>query len=307
MSTPTLQEQLKNQGFVVIRQFLSNQEVDFYVNKLEERSGITKENFNAQGAGRGFDQKGRQASWNLPDGVSKSPDFWPLIYHERLISTVRDLLGPDIRFLQHTDLHVGFSAVAWHRDSVNRKFGKGPDWDESQAPYKMVRVGLYLQSHAESSFKLGFIKGSHRPATNITLGRRLSETQITWMGALSYLSPKAQLWAANAEWIATEPGDCIIFDPRTLHSGSYITGPKYSMFVAYGIENVHFYHHQNYYRHLRSELNYGDLAPELTQTLKAKGLYPDQFPVYADIKGAWTPAPVLKSLLAKRFKAKSKP
>jgi len=298
-----MQEQLKNQGFVVIRQLLSNQEVDFYLNKLAERSGITKANFKAPGAGRGFDQKGRQASWNLPDGVSKSRDFWPLIYNERLISTVRELLGPDIRFLQHTDLHVGLSAVAWHRDSVNRKFGLGPDWDESQAPYKIVRVGLYLQSHAESSFKLGFIKGSHRPETNITLGRRLSETQITWMGALSYLSPKAQMWAANAEWIATEPGDGIIFDPRTLHSGSYIIGPKYSMFVAYSIENVHFYHHQHYYRHLRPELNYGDLDPELIQTLKAQGLYLDQSPVYTHIEGAWTPAPMLKSLLAKRIKA----
>ena len=302
MSTQTLQEQLHNQGFVVVRQLLSEQEVSFYRDKLGERSGITTENFGAQGAGRGFDKMGQQASWNLPDGVSKSPDFWPLIYHERLVTAVKELLGPDICFLQHTDLHVGFSAISWHRDNVNRKFGLGQDWDESQVPYQIVRVGIYLQSHAESNFKLGLIKGSHRPATNITLSRRITETKIIWMGALSYLSPQVQMWAANAEWIATEPGDCVIFDPRTIHSGSYITGPKYSMFVAYGVENTHFYNHQNYYRQLRTELNYGDLDPELVQTLKSKELYAEKPPIYTDIQGAWTPAPVLKNILAKRFK-----
>ncbi len=304
MNLESMRDQLKQDGFVVIRGFLTEPEVRHYVSKLEELSTITRDELKAQATGRGFSGSGSATSWNLPDGVSKTPAFWPLILNERLISIVKELLGPEIRFLQHTDLHVGFSAIAWHRDSVNRTFGVGPDWDEVSEAYQIVRVGIYLQSYEESNFRLGFIKGSHRPATEVTSGRKFTEAKINWLGALSYLSPKVQMWAANAEWIATEPGDCLIFDPRTIHSGSYITGPKYSMFVAYGIENRHFYNHYNYYRHVRTELNYQILAPELVDKLKSAGIYPENIPVYDRIDGAWTPAPVLKNVLSRRFAPK---
>lgn len=304
MNFDAMREQLNHDGFVVIRGFLTDQEVQHYVGQLETSSTIARRDLETRSTGRGFSGSGAATSWNLPDGVSKTCAFWPLILDERLVSTVRKLLGPEIRFLQHTDLHVGFSAIAWHRDSVSRKFGVGPDWDEASEAYRLVRVGVYLQSYQESNFRLGFIKGSHRPATEVTFGRKFTEAKINWLGALSYLSPQVQMWVANAEWVATEPGDCLIFDPRTIHSGSYITGPKYSMFVAYGIPNKHFYNHYNYYRHVRTELNYQELAPELVDKLRAAGLYPENIPVYDRIEGAWTPAPVLKNVLSKRFAAK---
>jgi hypothetical protein len=304
MDFDLMRDQLNRDGFVIIRDFLTDQEAQHYVSQLEALSTITRSDLESRSTGRGFSGSGSATSWNLPDGVSKTPAFWPLILDERLVSTVKELLGLEIRFLQHTDLHVGFSAISWHRDSVSRTFGVGPDWDEANEPYQLVRVGVYLQSYEESNFRLGFIKGSHRPATEVTLGRKFTEAKINWMGALSYLSPKVQMWAANAEWVATEPGDCIIFDPRTIHSGSYITGPKYSMFVAYGIENKHFYNHYNYYRHVRTELNYQELTPELVGKLKTAGLYPENIPVYDQIEGAWTPTPVLKNVLNKRFAPK---
>jgi hypothetical protein len=72
--------------------------------------------------------------------------------------------------------------------------------------------------------------------------------------------------------------------------------------VAYGLENDHFYNHQNYYRHIRAELNYQDLAPELVQKLTVVGLYPEHTPAYDQIQDAWVPVPVLRNLLAKQFK-----
>jgi ectoine hydroxylase-related dioxygenase (phytanoyl-CoA dioxygenase family) len=297
MEQNEVRQQLQTQGYIVVRDLLSEAEVQFYNRKLETLSGISRRNFRGKVSGRGG-----HISWNRPDGVSKTPDFWPVIFHERLLTTIKALLGPEVRYLQHSDLHVGFSAVSWHRDNVNRTFGHGPDWDESVQPYQLLRVGIYLQSFAESNFRLGFIAGSHRPTPYVSLARKLTEAKLQSLGTLSYLSAKFQMWAAQAQWVATEPGDCIIFDPRTLHSGSYITGPKYSLFVAYGRENEHFYNHHNYYRHLRSELNYGDLAPELIQLLKDADLYQEQVPVYDRIQGAWTPAPILKNYLAQRFK-----
>ncbi len=300
MNYETLRQEFKEKGFAIVRGLLSKDEVESYIQRMEKLSGISRGDFSSV-SGRGFDQSGKQTSWNLPDGVAKTEEFWPIIFNERLLTTVRELLGPDIRFLQHNDLHVGFSAISWHRDSVNRKFGQGPDWNETEAAYKLVRVAIYLQSYEESQFRLGFINSSHQPTPTVTLKRRIDEAKLNWFGALSYVSPKLQMWASNAEWIATEPGDCLIFDPRALHSGSYITGPKYSMFVAYGQENEHFYNHQNYYNNIRTELGYQPMNPELAERLKEANLLPENVPVYDKIEGAWVPAPILKNLLAQRL------
>lgn len=120
------------------------------------------------------------------------------------------------------------------------------------------------------------------------------------VGAANYLSPKIQMAISNADWIPTEPGDAVIFDPRTIHSGSYITGPKYSVFVAYGVENKHFFNHYNYYRNVRSELGYGDFDPDFAQLLRDHDLYPEQTPSYDHVDGAWVPSSLVKSLYNRR-------
>jgi len=79
------------------------------------------------------------------------------------------------------------------------------------------------------------------------------------------------------KWIRTNPGDIIIFDPRLLHRGSYITGPKYSMFIAYGIENEHYTNYNDYYLKTRKDLNYSAMPKKLAEQLKAANLYPKEY------------------------------
>jgi hypothetical protein len=288
-------EQLRRDGFVLIKELLTPDEVRHYVSCMEGLAGVRYgRNQTARGS---MSKRGLDQSWYMPDGVTKEQAFWPLITNERLLTAVRQLLNPDIRYLQHSDLHVGFSAISWHRDSVCRSFGQGPDWDESAEPYQLVRVGIYLQSYAESHFSLGFIPGSHRPVEKVTFGRKISEARLKWLGALSYVSARFQEWASNATWIATEPGDCLIFDPRILHSGSYIVGPKYSIFLGYGLENSHFHNHHNYYRHIRTELNYQEPDPALVAQLQAADLYPEQLTTTDKIDHAWVPTPLIRKLV----------
>ena len=294
-----LKEQLQHDGFVVIKNLLTPEEVDYYISRMESLSGIQygKADTNRGGMGkRGLDQ-----SWYLPDGVTKMQDFWPLITDERLLTAVRQIVNPNVKFLQHTDLHVGFSAISWHRDSVCRTFGQGPDWDESEAPYQLVRVGIYLQTYEESHFRLGFIPGSHHPPEGkVTLGQKLNEAKLNSLGALSYVFTRFQEWASNATWIATEPGDCLIFDPRAIHSGSTIIGPKYSIFLGYGVENQHFSNHQNYYRYVRPELNYQDPPPQLVTQLQAENLYPENVGGTDQIEDAWVPPTLMRKLVAQK-------
>ncbi len=270
-------------GFTVVRGLFGQDETNFYKKELDALS------------------VGRKEKWTMPDGVTQHPAFWNVIFNEKILSAVRGLLGPSVRFLQHNDLHVGFSSFTWHRDSVCRSFGKGPDWDESAGPYQLVRVGIYLQDSA-GGFRLGLVPGSHRPDQYLSndLNRSLERNISGISQALAILGAKDPV-DEHAVWVATEPGDCVIFDPRTVHTGSDFKGTKYFFFIAYGIDNQHFRNHYNYYRHLRTDLGYQPLQPDLVQLLKATDLYAEETLSSAPIEGAWLPSKVFQ-MVAKQFK-----
>jgi hypothetical protein len=281
-----IRAQFSEDGFIVVRGLLSESEIAFYIERLRAL---------AEGKPR----------WTQPDGVNRNPDFWPVIFHERLLASVREIFGPDVRYLPHNDLHLGFSSFSWHRDSVNRDMGVGPDWDERVEPYQIVRVGIYLQRFAESQFKLGLIKGSHRPAGagagTDQMQRRIQRRTSAMANVFSGLSG-VDMVGEDADWIATEPGDCVIFDPRVLHTGSKIHGEKYSMFVAYGVESLHFRNHWHYYLNLRKDLGYAGLNAALSDRLRAANLLAaSEPPADLEIEGAWLPSSTFVSV-AKRFK-----
>lgn len=248
-------------GFTVVRGLLAPDEVEHYLRLLEARSGRRRTD---PPAARG---------WTVPDGVSRHAEFWPLIFHPTLLATVRGLLGANIRFLQHTDLHVGFSSFNWHRDSVARALGVGPDWDESDAPYRLVRVGMYLQSSG-GGFRLGLVPGTHRPGDpRARAARKAVERKAgIWSHVRRLVTGKVPD-VPGAAWIPAGAGDAVIFDPRVLHTGTPVDGPKYSAFLAYGIPNRHFEAHARYYRFERSDLMYGHLDDRLIAELGDRDLY----------------------------------
>jgi hypothetical protein len=277
----SLRAQFDEDGFTVVRGLLSAPEADAYVTRLRELSGGV-------------------APWTEPDGVNRHPEFWPIIFNEQLLAAVRGIFG-SVRFLPHTDLHVGFSSFSWHRDSVTRTYGEGSDWDEAAAPYRIARVGIYLQRFEESQFRIGFVKGSHRvgrltPEQLRSVKRRTSAAA----NVLSGLSG-VDFLGGHAEWVAPDPGDCVIFDPRVLHTGSRFSGRKYSIFLAYGVENAHFRNHWHYYLRLRTDLAYSRVPPALADRLQAADLLADEPPDNLAIDAAWIPSPAFVSV-AKRFK-----
>jgi hypothetical protein len=274
--------QFAEDGFSVVRGLLTPSEVAFYISRLRALAGSVER-------------------WTEPDGVSQHAEFWSILFNERLLSVVREIFGPEVRYLPHSDLHVGFSSFSWHRDSVTRDFGEGADWDERDVPYRIARVGIYLQHFDESRFKIGFLKGSHRLA-GLTRARQ-RRIRFRASGAANVLSGLSGLdfVGRDAEWIATDPGDCVIFDPRILHTGSRFQGRKYSIFLAYGIENSHFRRHWHYYLRLRADLAYSKVPDELAERLQAAGLLAQEPPVDLAINGAWIPSPTFVSV-ARRFK-----
>lgn len=285
-------------GFHVVPGLLRPDEVESFTRHLEGLSGRSREQLGKARRGAA----GLSVAWNCPDGVSRHPEFWALIDDPRLVETARLLLGEvEIRYLQHSDLHVGFAAVSWHRDSVQRRLGGSGDWDESVAPYRLLRVGLYLQTFAESGAALGLIPGSHRPALHPSRERRRQEGSTGLVAfARARLSGRDPL-GAQATWIRTEPGDAIFFDPRVLHAGAPIVGPKFSVFLGYGVPSLHFDRHASYYRYLRRDLGYADLDPVLRERLRRSGLWAGETPRIERIPGAWVP-PRLQAIAGRRLR-----
>jgi hypothetical protein len=269
-----LKQQFDQQGYVVLHNVLTNDELEFYKNALLE-------------VGKNKLKK----SWTMPDGVIQHEAFWPTLWNETVLKTVKEILGEEVKFMQHNDLHLGYSSFAWHRDSINRTYESNlPDWQESTSPYQIVRCGYYLQPE-ENNFHLGVLPGSHKLSGYIT-----DETFLEYDKKLSnFENAKAKLggkdWLKEqAVWIKTKPGDCVIFDPRLIHTGGEFEAEKFSFFNAYGIENSHFQQHYTYYRYLRYDLKYKAMPSKLVDLLKSKNLYASEDKLEEKINGAWIPS-----------------
>ena len=190
---------------------------------------------------------------------------------------------PTIRYTQHSDLHAHRTG-GWHRDCACRKYGLGPDWIPVHSPYHVVRVAIYLQTHAESGSALGLLPGSHRPqkslpAAGIRVWSRVRRAAarpragrpdpndgkpFPWIQTARHGLPLIG-WPVWPVWVATEPGDTIIFDQRCYHSASPIHGPKYAAYLSYSPDDEHASNHLCYYRNLRPDLNYGMPRAELVE------------------------------------------
>jgi len=187
----------------------------------------------------------------LADGITTNEEFWPVIFNDRLLSTVRALIGDDIRYTQHSDLHINLPGGRWHRDSACREFGIGEDWDEHEMPYRVVRIAIYLSDFADSGSSIVVLPGTHRRETR--LGRR---EYVFWNKARSFMRKRGHndviphwFMTNPRKVIQTQPGDCVIFDQRLTHAGGVLNGanPKYAMYLSYGLDNQHSHNHRAFF------------------------------------------------------------
>lgn len=122
--------------------------------------------------------------------VPSMPGLEDLVFDDRLVGLARQLLDtPKPVYFGDSGIMVGGSQRGFHKDNTNRDDATHADW---QSTYGLLRMGLYLQDHSEHSGGLRLRVGSHLHA-DVTTGR-------------SYAVP-------------TKPGDVVIWNLRTTHSG----------------------------------------------------------------------------------------
>ncbi len=204
----------------------------------------------------------------LADGVTTQKQFWPIIFNRPLLKAVQALIGGDIRYTQHSDLHVNLPGGRWHRDNAFRNYGVGPDWDESGEPYRVVRIAIYLSEYSESNSSLVVLPGSHKKESKLN---RLE--YVLWNRIRTHLRRYEKndrlghnFFSTSCHTIKTHPGDCVIFDQRLMHAGGILSGPepKYSIFLSFGANNTHSRNHRAFF------LNRPTYNPAIPRALRQK-------------------------------------
>lgn len=128
-----------------------------------------------------------------------------IILDQRLLACVKDLLGDRLAYTGESAMLIGEGTRGWHKDNVDRARPGGEDW---QGKYDVVRCGIYLQDHSRHSGGLKVKVGSHE---HVSRWHR----DGTWGGRLS-------LGAGLATNVDSEPGDVVIWNLRTTHSGNVV-------------------------------------------------------------------------------------
>lgn len=114
----------------------------------------------------------------------------------------KDILqSNEIVYFGDSTYQIGTGSRGFHRDSVDRIFDSGPDW---QSPYNIIRIGIYLQDHKNYSGGLKIKVGSNNKADGKTI------------------------------FINSNAGDVAAWSLKTLHSGNAV---RLRMFPNYSINN----------------------------------------------------------------------
>jgi ectoine hydroxylase len=253
-------------GYVLIPGLLSREEAKQYRIRINRVFGLPEEDLD--------NERIEHKTFTRADGVTTVPDFWPLVFNRQLLAAVRSLIGDDIRYTQHSDLHINLHGGRYHRDNACREFGQGSDWDERAAPYKVVRIAIYLSEYQDSGSSLIVLPGTHRRESLIN--RR---EYVFWNKLRTFARDRGNndvlphvYFSGPKRTLKTEPGDCVIFDQRILHAGGVLRSqkPKYAIFLSYGLDNAHAHFHRSFF--LKRPTYSPDVPEELRQRLKAENL-----------------------------------
>ena len=187
-----------------------------------------------------------------PDGVTKNKKFWKIIFNKKILSVIRSIIGKDICYTQHSDLHINLGAGKYHRDNAFRLFKNGPDWYEEKQKYKVLRIAIYLSDYKTSGSSLIVFPNSNKKETFLTKieMRFWNYLRFFWSKRLNKNYLSHFFFSSKTVNLKHKAGDCIIFDQRMIHAGGVVNGdlPKYSIFLSFGAKNnLHTNNHHKYY------------------------------------------------------------
>ena len=279
--------EFQENGFFIIKHYFSEEKINYYTRQIEKfkNLGVYKE----------------EEGFVIPDGITYCKEFWELIYEEKLIELLRVVLGDTLRYIRHSEVACDYTNTGkykdfkelsgWHRDhryrALSTKYFGFSAFDESTNPFKIAKIGVYLNSTIENKSPTVFFPKSHRDQYNISLFESYIDKIIKYPLTFLYRNknllniPRVRKYpyflspSIEPIEIIVEKGDAIVFDPRLIHTGSPRSGLRRILWWDYGIENIHTYDYCKYWERERTDMIYGkiQLPDELKNLLIQKNLY----------------------------------
>ena len=98
----------------------------------------------------------------VPDVIQEElEEFKYIIFDDRVLKCVRELIGPDISYFQDSTIQIGTGLTGYHKDNVSRNDKNHSDWESN---YDIIRMGIYFQNTKDFSGGLNLKVGSHKHA-----------------------------------------------------------------------------------------------------------------------------------------------
>lgn len=292
-------EALRENGFYVIRNLLSREECAGLAGPLRAQHPL------------------KNGSYTSIDAVNRNELIAELLFDRRILAAVAAGLETQPKFLQCSDLQIDHDHTRWHRDSAYRDPG-GLDWDEAGAPYKTVKIIVYLET---DSAGLAIVPGSHKAPSETheaITSRFQKDLRVTIVGPESNPNrPYNPMEREHAVVFCAGVGDAIVFDERLLHRGRRVdegrvtdkaTGRKLTVSYVFGADNVHSERFHSYYRYARPDLVFKDMPPALMSRLAKAGIalnngYRNYYEMQAEeLRGVWLRKPEALDALIDSFK-----
>ena len=259
-----------SQGYFIVRNLLSKEEISKFSKEIDRLYNLEyKKNIKVR------------------MGIHPYEKFWSVIINKKLINSLGQIFDKKFHFLYQAGILQTIEGKEYlhHRDNPCRKFGVGPDWEDN-SNYKIARVGIYLQNYEETKFHLNLIPYSHKKKYSIREFLRFFHKKTRYLNKFRKLRNILPKFFGTS--IKTNPGDCIIFDPRVYHSPSPHLGKRQAIFLSYGEDNRHSDNYVTYFTKLRSGTEYSEIGENFFQFLKNNDLYKPLNEEITNIPGAFT-------------------
>ena len=229
-------EEFKSKGYVVIRNFINQDEIKELSSSFQ-KSKKSKED---------------EEAYNVIDDEK----IWKLLCNTKLNQIFNFLIGPNVKYLHDVDLlHSDISyKYTWHRDNPCRRTGIGPDWIEDPR-YNVVSAAVYFSDSKESNSALNVIPGSHFKNYKNTLSNLLRVIHNKTRNSNNLHVLRNFLEKIIGKEIKYKAGDLIIFYCSLYHTGSTViknrkNAYREAIITRFGGEGIHSNNFLNY------ELNY---------------------------------------------------
>ena len=206
----SLSRKFSQLGFAVLRGVFSEQEIAEFRAAAIERFPDNTPPYIAQ----------------FSNSMALHDPFDKIFTNERVISTLKELLGEDLKFFNYYAVQDSFWA-GWHADTTSLEINELHDFhDFHWAPtFQIIQCALYLQSNDNGGFGLDVVPRSHVLDDPLPLQR--SRDVIPHPDVTADVNPR--FTAVGGVRLDTKIGDMVFFHFRLRHRASPKTTPLHDL------------------------------------------------------------------------------